>query len=133
MVPARSTAWPLAALAATPKTRPKIETAPSSMPNTKFPALATNESLTFRASAPGGLVSVVMRFLLSIRESSATAIFEDNEELAVLQRLNGMRKPGPEVPQVTTTDVVDQIAALQVDGRHAGAASQHQRLVSPQY
>ena len=59
--------------------------------------------------------------------------FEDEEELAVLQRLNGMRKPGLEVPQVTATDVVDEVAALQVDGRHAGAASQHERPASPQY
>ena len=58
------------------------------------------------------------------------SIVEDQKEFAVLQRLNRMWKSGPEIPQVAAADVVDEVAALGVDGGDAGAAGQHERPLS---
>ena len=41
-----------------------------------------------------------------------------------------MWKSGPEIPQVAPADVVDEVAALGVDARDAGAAGQHERPLS---
>jgi hypothetical protein len=51
--PASSTACESGAAAATPKTRPKMETVPSSMPNTIEPAEPVNERRIRPASVPG--------------------------------------------------------------------------------
>ena len=58
------------------------------------------------------------------------SIVEHQKEFTVLQRLNRMWKSGPEIPQVAATDVVDEVAALGVDGGDAGAAGQHERPLS---
>lgn len=44
-------------------------------------------------------------------------VIKYQQELAILQRLNRMGKPGPKVPQVASTDVVNEVArASQRDG-----------------
>ena len=61
VAPASSTAWESGAEKATPKTRPKIETVPSSMPNTIEPTEATKErricpnSVRGRSAEPSSL------------------------------------------------------------------------------
>jgi len=58
------------------------------------------------------------------------SIVEHQKEFALLQRLDRMWKSGPEIPQVAAADVVDEVAALGVDGGDAGAAGQHERPLS---
>lgn len=52
---------------------------------------------------------------------------EDEEELAPLvEGLDGVGQSFLEVPQVTGDDVVDEVAAVLVDGRDAGVADEHE-------
>jgi len=61
VAPASSTACESGAAAATPKTRPKIDTVPSSMPNTMEPTEATKERRIRPASVPGAATWVSAR------------------------------------------------------------------------
>lgn len=81
------------------------------------------------AEVPGEEISWGMREPVGYQECLVlreVAVVEDQQEFAIFEHLNGMRKAGPEVPQVATPDVVDEVASALVDGGDAGTAREHE-------
>jgi hypothetical protein len=51
------------------------------------------------------------------------AVVEDQEELAAVgERLDRVRETRPEIPQITDSEIVDEVVAVRVDGGDTGMA-----------